>query len=177
MCIVPEELSVRIRVRKRCNAYIDESFHRAQLKINGSDSRRYLNCIFSRTNSTRTVLPVFGCNFSLATGRQRDERWSGRVLVYCLTRPSRAGIEYRVCINDDTRPWKKKSGTKLNACGRWISDFKCPVKVSACVTEFLSCLSYISLFLNVPKLNCTLVDKCGIKIYNAIWELVFWLSV
>jgi len=51
---------------------IGEPFHRAQLKINCVDSCRYLNRIFSRTGSTQTVLPVFGCNFSLATGRRRD---------------------------------------------------------------------------------------------------------
>lgn len=86
---------------------VGESFHRAQLKINGGDSRRYLHRIFSRTGSTRTVLPVFGCNFSLATGRRMGEGRARRVLVYCLTRPS-AGIEYSVCINDDTHGLGKK---------------------------------------------------------------------
>lgn len=92
---------------------IGEPFHRAQLKINDGDSRQYLNRIFSHTGSTRTVLPVFGCNFSLATGRQGGTRGGPgrRVLVYCLTRPGRAGIEYRVCINDDTAlGGKKKAG-------------------------------------------------------------------
>lgn len=56
---------------------IGKPFHRAQLKINGGDSRRYLNRIFSRTGSTRTVLPVFGCNFSLATGRRWVEGRGG----------------------------------------------------------------------------------------------------
>jgi len=51
---------------------IGESFHRAQLKINCVESRRFLNRIFGRTGSTQTVLPVFGCNFSLATGKRRD---------------------------------------------------------------------------------------------------------